>query len=329
MKALVTGGTGFLGGRLAERLLDAGSEVTIIGRNAAIGVKFAAKGARFIEADLRDEQAIVNACLGQEAVFHCGALSSPWGTYRDFFETNVKGTRHILHGCRIHKVQRLVHVSTPSVYFNFTDRLNISEADPLPTRFANAYAATKRLAEVEVLQAISAGLQAMIIRPRAIFGPGDSSILPRIIRANASRGVPIINGGHAWMDLTYIDNVVDALLLCQQAPDLAWGRIFNISNDEPVQLSTIIPRLFAMLDIPLRAKAVSYRAAYGLAAMLELAAYLLPGNHEPLLTRYSVGILGRSQTLDISAARQMLGYTPQVSIEEGLQAFAAVWRTPL
>lgn len=90
MKALVTGGTGFLGGRLAERLLDAGSEVTIIGRNAVIGAKFAAKGARFIEADLRDEQAIVNACLGQEAVFHCGALSSPWGTYRDFFETNVK-----------------------------------------------------------------------------------------------------------------------------------------------------------------------------------------------------------------------------------------------
>ncbi|WP_240413805.1 NAD-dependent epimerase/dehydratase family protein [Paenibacillus periandrae] len=329
MKALVTGGTGFLGGRLAERLLDAGSEVTIIGRNAAIGAKFAAKGARFIEADLREEQTIVNACLGQEVVFHCGALSSPWGTYRDFYETNVGGTRHILKGCWVHKVQRLVHVSTPSVYFNFTVRLNIAEADPLPKRFANAYSATKRLAELEVLQAISAGLQALIIRPRAIFGPGDSSILPRIIRANSSRGVPIIDGGQAWMDLTYIDNAVDALLLCLQAPDLAWGRIFNISNGKPVQLSTLIPRLFAMLDVPLRTKTVSYRAAYGLAIMLELAAHLRPGNREPLLTRYSVGILGKSQTLDISAARQILGYTPQVSVDEGLLAFAEAWRTPI
>ncbi|SFK90326.1 Nucleoside-diphosphate-sugar epimerase [Paenibacillus sp. 1_12] len=328
MKALVTGGTGFLGRRLAERLLAEGSEVTIIGRNMTIGSELASNGARFIEADLRRKQGIVNACAGQDTVFHCGALSSPWGAYRDFYETNVVGTRHLIEGCRIHKVQKLIHVSTPSVYFDFTDRLNITESAPLPNRFANAYATTKRLAEMEVLQAMDQGLQALILRPRAIFGPGDNSILPRIIRANESRGVPMIDGGQAWMDLTYIDNAVDALILCHQAPDSAWGRIFNISNGEPVQLSNIVPLLFKMLDVPLRTKAVTYRAAYGLAAMLELAAHLRPGNHEPLLTRYTVGILGRSQTLDISAARQLLGYTPQVSVEEGLFAFAKVWRTP-
>jgi nucleoside-diphosphate-sugar epimerase len=327
MKALVTGATGFLGGRLTERLLAEGCEVTAVGRNEAAGQQLTVKGARFVQADLRDENAIIEACSGQQTVFHCGALSSPWGGYKEFYGTNVEGTRHIIAGCFLHDVQRLIHVSTPSVYFDFRNRLNIHESAPLPRKFANAYAATKQLAELEVKLACERGLCAAILRPRAIFGPGDSSILPRLIRANERQGVPIIDGGKAWIDLTYIDNAVDALLLCNQAPDTAvLGQTYNISNGEPIQLVTILHKLFAKLDVPMRVKPLAYRTAYCAAAIMELAAYLRPGGDEPLLTRYSVGVLGRSQTLDISAARQMLGYSPQISVEAGLDAFALDWR---
>jgi nucleoside-diphosphate-sugar epimerase len=326
MKALITGATGFLGGRLAERLLGLGWEVTGIGRNAAMGKLLHAKGARFIQGDLGNKDAVVAACADQEAVFHSGALSSPWGKYRDFYSTNVEGTRNVVAGCFHHGVKRLIHISTPSVYFDFRDRLNIPESAPLPPRFANAYAATKRLAELEVEQACENGLSAAIIRPRAIFGPGDSSILPRLIRANTSRGVPLIDGGLAWMDLTYVDNVVDALLLCYQAPSTAMGRVYNISNGEPVQLAAVLPMLFSMLGVPMRLKPLSYQTAYGLATIMELVAHLRPGRHEPLLTRYSVGVLGRSQTLDISSAKQALGYMPRISVEAGLNAFADDWR---
>jgi nucleoside-diphosphate-sugar epimerase len=326
MKALITGATGFLGGRLTERLLDMGWEVTGLGRNAERGKQLQTKGARFVQADLRDEEAVSEACTGQSVAFHCGALSSPWGAYGDFYNTNVAGTRHVIAGCLKHEVRHLIHVSSPSVYFDFRNRLHIPESAQLPCRFANAYAATKRLAELEIEEAWSRGLSAAIIRPRAIFGPGDSSILPRLIRANASRGVPLIDGGRAWVDLTYVDNVVDALILCCQAPSAAMGRIYNISNGEPVRLADILPMLFLMLNVPMKIKPLSYQVAYSLATVMELVAHMRPSKHEPLLTRYTVGVLGRSQTLDISLAKRLLGYVPHTSVEAGLHAFAAGWK---
>jgi nucleoside-diphosphate-sugar epimerase len=326
MKLLVTGATGFLGGRLVERLLLLGWTVTTIGRNQTIGRQLQERGAQYLQIDLRDKTRIMEACAGQDAAFHCGALSSPWGKYSDFYGINVEGTRNIIAGCSKHGIQRLIHVSTPSVYFDFTDRLQIAEASPLPARFANAYAATKRLAELEIEQAILQGLQAVMIRPRAIFGPGDTSILPRLIKANTKRGIPMIDDGRAWIDLTYVDNVVDAMLLCLEAPAAALGRIYNISNGEPVQLNHILPRLFNKLNVPMRAKSIPYRTAYAIAAAMEVIAKLHRNGKEPMLTRYTVGILGRSQTLNISAARELLGYAPKISVDAGLDAFAADWR---
>ncbi len=144
--ALVTGATGFLGGHMARRLAELGWRVTGLGRNEAEGRRLAEAGIVFVSGDLRDKDLIRMACEGQQYVFHCGALSSPWGPYRDFYESNVEGTRYVVEGCVQHGVERLIHISTPSLYFNYRHRLNISEADPLP-RPVNAYAATKLLAE--------------------------------------------------------------------------------------------------------------------------------------------------------------------------------------
>ncbi|OXM82922.1 NAD-dependent epimerase/dehydratase family protein [Paenibacillus rigui] len=326
MKALVTGGTGFLGRRLAVRLRDAGWEVTAMARQDGPRDMLHAEGIRFLQRDLRSSEQVNEACAGHDAVFHCGARSASWGMYRDFYETNVKGTEHVIGGCIRHGVERLIHVSTPSVCFGSAHRLNVRETDPLPARQASPYAATKLLAEEAVQRAAANGLGAVVIRPRAIFGPGDTSILPRLIAANAQRGVPLIDKGSALIDLTYVDNVVDALLLCQQAPAHCNGRIYHITNGEPMPFAEAAERLFRSLGQPLRAKPLPFAAAYAAAFLMEAAARLLPGDREPMLTRAVAGMIGRSQTLDISAARRDLGYHPGVSIDEGLNAYAAWWR---
>lgn len=325
MKALVTGGTGFLGKRLAAALRDKGWDVTALGRQAAEGEALRRQSIRFIQTDLRDLTSVEAACTGQDAVFHCGALSASWGPYSAFYDINVKGTEHVISGCLKHGVARLVHVSTPSVYFGRSHRLNVCESDALPARQASAYAQTKRIAELAVLDACAQGLTAIIIRPRALFGPGDRSIVPRLIEANEARGVPLIDGGKALIDLTYVDNVVHAMLLCQAADEKLAGRIYNISNGQPMPFAEAVGELFGLLRLKVRYKPLSFASAYAAATLMEMSAKLLPGEREPLFTRAMAGMLGRSQTLDIGAARRELGYTPLVSVKEGMRAYAE-WR---
>ncbi|MCM3340814.1 NAD-dependent epimerase/dehydratase family protein [Paenibacillus sp. MER TA 81-3] len=324
-RALVTGGTGFLGQRLAFRLLEEGYAVSAIGRNARAGHELELMGVQFIPLDLCDAARVKEACRGHDTVFHCAALSAPWGAYADFYASNVIGTRHVVQGC-VSGGARLVHVSTPSIYWNWRDRLNISEAEPLPPKQANAYAATKLLAEREVDQAVEeAELHAITLRPRAIFGPGDRAILPRLIEANRVGYMPLIRGGRSLLDVTYVDNVVDALLLSATASPAALGGKYNITNGEPMLLSDMLAKLFALLDAPFRPIPLAYPIASAAAGLLELHARWLAGGKEPRLTRYTVGLIGRSQTLDITAAREKLGYKPRISIEEGMRQFAEAW----
>ncbi len=325
MNVLVTGGTGFLGKQLALKLRSLSHNVTVLGRNQLIGQQLEAEDVRFLPVDLRDKKATVAACQGQDYVFHCGALSSPWGKYQDFYDTNVLGTRNIIQGCQIHSVKRLIYVSTSSVYFDFSHRVNIPENTPFPTP-VNAYAKTKQLAEQEINQAHQYGLPVITIRPRGIFGPGDTAILPRLIRASTRTGIPLINEGKACIDITYVDNVVDALLLCQNAPDTLLGRIFNITNGEPIYISNLLENLFHKLSYPFKLKPISHNTAYWAASAMELLSNTLLFGREPILTRYTVGLLAFSQTLDITAAIKELDYKPRVTIEEGLNIFAQWWK---
>lgn len=326
MKALVTGATGFLGKRLALRLAEAGHEVTGLGRNPEAGRWLEERGIRFVSADLADREAVLSACRDQEVIFHSGALSSPWGTYPAFYRSNVEGTRHVIEGARTHGIRRLVHVSTPSLYFNTEERLDVSEEDALAEPPVNHYAATKRLAELLVDAAHAHGLPVVTIRPRALFGPGDTTILPRLIRANQRGALPLFGPEGPWVDVTYVENVVDALLLCESAPDHVLGKKYNITNGETVRMRELLEKLFAALEMPTRFRPMRYSVAYGLAGAMEAAAHAFMGGREPLLTRYSVNVLAKSQTLSISAARRDLGYTPRYSLDEGLAEFVAWWK---
>ncbi|MFF2155340.1 NAD-dependent epimerase/dehydratase family protein [Paenibacillus chitinolyticus] len=325
MKALVTGATGFLGGNLIRRLLEEGYEVTAVGRNPEAGKRLTQEGAGFVRMDLASDD-MPEAVRGHELVFHCGAMSSPWGAYRDFYTSNVVGTRQIIRGCMKHGVRRLVNVSTPSIYFDYRDRLGISEEEPLPGRGVNAYAQTKRQAESELDAAHKAGLPVITIRPRGLFGPGDTAIFPRLLRANEEKFVPIFGGGRAFMDVTYVDNVTEALLCCARADKACDGQKYNITNGEPVYVYELLAELFRLLEVPFRARKVPYPAAYGAAAAMEAFAALPFARKEPMLTRYTVALLAFSQTLDISKAERELGYKPRISVAEGIRRFSLWWR---
>lgn len=324
MRILVTGATGFLGRATALRLHADGHQVTALGRNRAVGEALAALGPAFVAADLADAEAIAQACRHQDAVVHSGAISSIWGPYEDFHRTNVLGTRHVVAGCQSHGVKRLVNISSPTVYFDFTDRYNLREDAPLPRRGVNAYAVTKLLAEAEVAAGARQGLETVNLRPRGIFGPGDTAILPRLIRANERGLLPLIGREDPTLDLTYVDNVVDAIVTALTAPD-AVGRTYNLTNGTPIKLWQTLDRIFTLLEVPMHGKRMSYRGAYAAAWAMELAARATSGR-EPVLTRYTVGVLSKSMTLDIGAARRDLDYAPRIDMEAGMARFVAWWR---
>jgi nucleoside-diphosphate-sugar epimerase len=325
MKALITGATGFLGGALTRRLHSMGWDVTALGRNAAKLDQLESEGMRVFQHDLKDKSAMIAACKDQEIVFHCAALPSPWGNFEAFYQANVIGTRNVIRGCEENKVKRLVHVSTPSLYFGYSSRINVKESDALPEPVSN-YAATKILAEQELDAAFARGLATIAIRPRALFGPRDTVIFPRLIPRLRSGSLPILGDGENVVDLTYIENVVDALLLCTESPVNTLGKKYNISNGEPVKIWKLVERICAELNLQPPKRKISYRTANAAATVLELIYALIPTHPEPPLTRISVSMMSHSTTLDISAAKNELGYQPKVSVEEGVNLFMKWWK---
>lgn len=320
MKVLITGGTGFLGKALGRYLKQQGYAVTLLGRNPALCGELIAQGFNVIQANLEDAAAINAACKQQDYVFHCGALSSPWGKYQDFYHANVIGTKHVILGCQDNHVQRLIHVSTPSIYFNFKHQRNINEENPLPHQCVNAYAQTKLLAEQAIDVAHQSGLEVITLRPRGIFGPGDTAIIPRLINVHQKMPLPLFNEGKALIDMTYVDNVVLALHLAAQAPVEALGRKFNITNDEPMWLINLLEKLFKKLNTNLKTKSMNYRSVSVIARALEFI-YPFVTSKEPPFTRYTLSLLAFDQTLDIANAKKLLGYRPKITIDEGLDRF--------
>ena len=325
MKALITGGTGFVGGALTRRLHGMGWDVTVLGRNPKILDELESQGIKTIQANIEKKEPVMDACKDMEIVFHCAAFPSPWGNFEKFYQTNVIGTRNVVQACLEKKVKRLVYVSTPSIYFDYRSRLNVKETDPLPEPISN-YSSTKLLAEEEIDKGFANGLPVISIRPRAIFGPGDTVIFPRVIPRLKSGRLPIIGDGENIVDLTYIENVVDALILCAESPSNTLGKKYNISNGEPLKIWQLIGRICTELDMPHPKRKVSQRIVHMAGGLLEFLFTLIPTHPEPPLTRLSVAMMSNSTTLDIAAAKNELGYKPRVSVDEGVELFLKWWK---
>ena len=323
---LVTGATGFVGAHLVRALLARGGggdvRVRALGRDFAAFGPLVQAGAEPVRADLRDEAAVVAACAGAGVVYHVGALSAPWGRAADFEAVNVGGTRAVIAGCVCHGVRRLVYVSSPSVVFDGRDQVNLPGDAPFPRRFASVYARTKKEGEDLVNAACSDTLECVIVRPKAVFGPGDRALLPRLAEAARRGRLPQIGDGTNQVDLTYVENVADALLLAGESPK-AVGKTYTITNGEPVRLWDVIRRVLRGLNVAADLRPVSLPAALIAATLMETAARVT--GREPTLTRYTALILARTQTYDISPARRDLGYAPRVPLAEGIERTIAAF----
>lgn len=313
MKILVTGGTGFLGRHLAQALISDSHQIYLAGRKFENVDKLLQLGVTAVAFDLRDQPAVRRACAGMDVVCHAGALSSPWGPRAEFFATNVGGTQAIIDGCRQYGVGRLIYISSPSVLFDGHDHINATEATPYPRQFMSVYALTKKLAEEAVNSATD--LNTITLRPKAIFGPGDKALLPRLVAAARAGRLPMVGDGRNQVDLTYVGNVVQAIQLAIQKP--AVKGLYTITNDEHVMLWDVIKMVLERLGISTRLRPMSPTFAATLAGLMELLANVT--GKEPLLTRYSVALLHCTQTYDISKAKQALGYSPPVSVAEGVE----------
>ena len=323
---LVTGATGFLGGAVSRRLARLGWEVRATGRNEAAGRALAREEVRFRRAALEHPEEVRGLCDDQHAVVHCAARSSPWGTQEEFETANVQATANLLRAARTARVRRFVHVSTPSVYFDFRHRLALTEESPLASRPANLYVATKLTAERLVLRAAE-GMPVIILRPRAIFGPGDTTIFPRLLRAARRGRLPTVGDGRNIVDLTFIDNAVEAVTCALDAPPACHGHVFNVTDGQPVVLWEFIRSLLEPLGLSTPRHRLPLAAARALGTLCETWGRLT--GWEPEVTAYSLGVLGYSQTFDLSKARTLLGYHPTIPTDEGARRLVeALRRSP-
>jgi nucleoside-diphosphate-sugar epimerase len=324
--AMVTGGTGFLGRKIVERLLDQGRPVTVFSRR--IAGDLAKRGVRFVQASLSDPVAVEKACEGAATVFHVASKVGVWGRYDDFFMSNVVGTRAVIAGCRRQGVERLVYTSTPSVVYNGGDLAGVDESAPVTTSCPSPYPLTKAMAETEILEANEDSLRTVALRPHLIWGVNDPNLIPRVIGSARAGKLRIVGSGHNRVDMVHIENAVDAHLAAERAlavdSSAAAGKAYFITNGEPVLLWQWINRVLHGVGEKPISRQMSLRSASAIGAVCEAAWRFLPLRGEPPMTRFVAAELAKDHWFDISAARRDLGYIPRVSMEEGT-AQLIVW----
>ena len=320
MKALVTGGGGFLGGAIVSRLLARGDEVRSFARGSYLDLT--TLGVEVRRGDLADKFAVAEAVRGCDVIFHVAAKAGIWGAHEEYYRTNVVGTQNVLAACHQSGVRRLVCTSSPSVVFDGRNVEGIDESAPYAKYFLTAYPRTKAIAEKLVLEADSAEVATVALRPHLIWGPGDRHLVPRILARARTGKLRRIGHEENKVDSVYIDNAADAHILAADrlAPGSPIaGKAYFITNDEPLPLWDLVNRILAAAGLPPVTRSIPAPVAYAAGWLYESVHGLLGLKDEPAMTRFLARELSTSHWFDISAAKRDLGYQPRVSIDEGMR----------
>jgi nucleoside-diphosphate-sugar epimerase len=322
---LITGASGFIGGRLAQRLAREGRAVRCLVRASSDTPALEQLDVELVVGDLTDADSLVRAAQGCDYVLHCGALVSDWATVPEITRINVQGTRDLLAASVAASVRRFVHLSTTDVY-GYPEAAQADETYTA-TRFRNWYAQTKLQAEAEVRRTEAAhALQAVILRPATVYGPGSTDVVGEIARAIQGRHMLLIDGGRPLAGLCYIENLIDAAVLALDH-DAAPGHAFNVSDGLDVTWRQFADGLAAGLDCPPVRLSMPYPLAHAIGFSLEHGYRLLRRSTglsaPPLLSRQAVQVLGKSQDFSNRKLSEVLGWEPRVDYSSGLAATIA------
>jgi 2-alkyl-3-oxoalkanoate reductase len=307
MKMLVTGASGFVGGAVMRRARELGWEVRGIGRRA-----LAEPGYRSV-----DLSKPFDLDFRPDVVIHAAARSSPWGSRRDFDTQNVAATRRILDYCATHGRPHFIYISTAAVLYRNEHQLAMNEQTPVPIEPINEYARTKH--QGELLVRGYAG-DWCILRPRAVFGPGDTVVFPRILRALRQGRLPLIESDRPVIgDLIYIDTLVDYIL---RAAEKRTVGLYHLTNAEPVEIHAFLGKICSALGLRPPSHKMSAKRIMCIARAIEVIHRAIPFLGEPPLTVFGVSVFAYSKTFDVSRTVRDLG-PPSVSLNEGLARFIA------
>jgi nucleoside-diphosphate-sugar epimerase len=312
----VTGGSGFIGGALIRRLVRDGWQVRALARSEGSAERVNELGAEPVRGDLDDPDSIRRGAEGCELAFHAAAAVADWGSRDDFVRANVTGTENVLGGCREAGVRRLVHVGTEAALMVGQALVNVDEAAPLRPDSKAHYSATKAMAEQAVRGAAGDGFETVVVRPRFVWGPGDTSVLPGIVDAVEKGNFSWVGGGHHLTETTHVDNVVEGLVLGAERGRS--GEAYFVTDGSPIEFREFVTELLATRDIEAPARSTPPALARAAAATFETVWPLLGRDGPPPVTRFAVWVSSRECTIDISKARDELGYAPVRTREDGL-----------
>lgn len=341
MKALVTGGGGFLGQYIVERLISRGDSVRSFSRRHYPELE--KLGVELVRGDLCNEKDVVAACEGIDTVFHTAALPGIQCRWEPFYRTNVLGTHFIIKGCVKHGVRRLVFTGSPSCVFNGTSQENVDETTPYPVKWLAHYPHSKALAEKAVLEANATPLPhtdekllTCSLRPHLIWGPRDQHLVPRLIRRAKKGFLFFVGTGKNLVDHTYVENA--AIAHIQAADTLVSdgyahrdnvqsgtqksrvaGKAYFISQGKPINCLDWINEILAFANLAPVKRGVPFSIAWNVGAALEFVYKVFGLSGEPIISRFLAAELAYHHYFNISAAKNDFGYRPEISTEEGMK----------
>lgn len=318
-KVIVTGAGGFLGKYIARDLIARGYAVYSFSRKTYSELE--SLGVTQIKGDLSKYSDVEAAFSGMEAVIHTASMVGMNGDYKEFYQTNVKGTENVIRACHSNKITKCVYTSTPSVVFGKSSICGANETIEYPDKYLSSYAETKAIAEKLILIANKGPLSTVAIRPHLIFGPGDLNLVPRVIEAAKKNKLRIIGNGNNLVDVTYVENasLAHIMALEQLSPfSVIAGKAYFLGQG-PVKLWDFTNDILKRSGMAPVTKKIPFKTAYFIGFMVEIILKILGKNHiHPPMTRFIALQLGKSHYYDHSRLEKDLGFKPKYSIEEGL-----------
>jgi nucleoside-diphosphate-sugar epimerase len=319
--AFVTGGSGFIGRRLIDRLRAEGHDVRALARSPSAAERVRTRGAEPVDGDLADLGAMRSGAQGCELAFHAAATLGDWGTRDEFERGNVQGTDNALRACSEAGVRRFVHVGTEAALLAGQPLVNVDETAPLRPDSPALYSATKARAEQAVLAANAEGFETVVVRPRFVWGVGDTTLLPVLVEMVRSGRFAWIGGGLHLTSITHVENTVEGLLL--GATRGRPGNAYFVTDGEPVVFREFVSELLATQGVTAPNRSIPAWAASALATGGEAAWRSLPLPGRPPLTRFAYWVSSQECTIRIDKAREQLGYAPVKTRADGLAELRA------